>query len=172
MTLKAATIAAATSAILLAATGSAQAYDRDRCNTLFAEANVAKVEKFRASAGQVDFGDNPHMFGSPFGDAVVCWSVDGRVAVVGKVYADVKLGSETLSRARVIFTRSNGAQVRTTTDIIGGFGASATVNAISPTGNFNRVRVELYNGNVIDDSLTNPTPPPPPTLRWSKNFSR
>ena len=34
-----------------------------------------------------DFATIHHLFGHAFGDAVICWSPAGKVAVIGKLYA-------------------------------------------------------------------------------------
>src|SRR4051812_1017660 len=81
---------------LAALAGPAQAYDRSTCNAQFGAGNVAAVDYVHADngqAGEVDFGDGLHIGGAPTDNAVVCWSVNGKAAVVGRVYADASDGS-------------------------------------------------------------------------------
>jgi hypothetical protein len=124
----------------------ARAYDRNTCNDIFAFANVTSVDAFAIDGGAADFGDELHLFGAPHGTAVVCWAIDGRAAVQGRVYADDSHEAvEAIVKIR--FQRTNGNVTNITTRTVqghGGFPANKEVKKVSPVGNFNRVRIQLF----------------------------
>lgn len=126
--------------------GPSRAFDHGDCYIVFAAANVAKVASVKISAGKADFGDHAHLGGSPQGNAVICWSTDGRVAVKGNVFAD-DLRDPVTATVRIRFRRSNGSW---TTDFVrsavtqGFFPGSTLAYVVSPSGNFGRTRVRLY----------------------------
>ena len=123
----------------------AHAYDQITCNGIFASANVEKVEAFKVNGGDVDFGDDLHLVGSPQGDAVVCWSIDGRVAVKGKLYSDNSRDHQT-ARVEIRFRRTNGNVTGTTWRSLttqGGLVSSREVEKVSPEGRFKEVRIRL-----------------------------
>lgn len=128
----------------------AQAYDRGHCNWLFGAANVAGVDTVRVDGGAVDFGDGFHLGGWPQDNAVVCWSVDGRVALAGRVYADN--WRENISvYAKVSFYRGGVEGSVKTYGTTGKEGASAPVNRVSGAGNHSRVRIRLYKACWSED---------------------
>src|SRR5687767_7663339 len=59
----------------------ARAYDLNHCNQLLP---TSAVQTFSMIGGEARFGDD-----APFGEAVICWSPAGRVAVIGKLYASL-----------------------------------------------------------------------------------
>ncbi len=123
----------------------ASAFDRTDCNAMFGSANVARVQQFNIEAGRADFGDELHLFGAPQGKAVICWSLDGRVAVKGKLYADAGFNEFVEAGIRIRFRRTNGRLTGTTTRTVRtqGFLASRVVEVVSPAGRMNQVRIEL-----------------------------
>jgi hypothetical protein len=91
--------AVAAAAALMATTGSAHAYDGRSCQVAIL-GEVFEHDQFKMKTGSVDFGDGWHLWGSPLGDAVVCWGADGGgtgpgdeldvgdIVIKGKLYAD------------------------------------------------------------------------------------
>jgi hypothetical protein len=119
--------------------------NKDDCGRMFGSANVEKVETFKMTGGKVDFGDDPHLGGQPLSDAVVCWSIDGRVAVKGKLYSD-NFGDPQTAIVEIRFRRTNGQVTNPTTRSIstgGGWVGSREVEKVSPIGSFNEVRIRL-----------------------------
>jgi hypothetical protein len=118
--------------------------DRNDANQMFGSANVEKLETFRIRAGEVDFGDELHLLGDPQGTAIVCWSIDGRVAVKGRLYSD-NLRDPQTATVEIRFRRANGQVTNLTTRSITSQGglASRVVEKVSPVGNFNEVRIRL-----------------------------
>ena len=93
----------------------------------------------------MDFGDDLHLFTLPQGDAVVCWSIDGRVAVKGKLYSD-NSGEPQVATGEIRFRRTNGNVTETTRyDLAsqGGPVSSEEVEKVSPVGSFKEVRIRL-----------------------------
>lgn len=137
-------VAAAASAVLFAA--AAQAMDKGDCDRLFAAANVQRTDQFSLNRDGADFGDELHLGGAPLGTAVVCWSIDGRAAVRGRLYAHGRDATEAIVEIR--FRRTNGRFTNITRRSVstqgGLFPAGLTVEKVSPVGNFNRVRVQLF----------------------------
>lgn len=133
--------------VTLAGGERAQAFNHGDCYIVFAAANVAKVTPVRIDAGGADFGDHGHFLGAPQGNAVICWSTDGRVAVKGLVFADSFAGPLSAT-VRIRFRRSNGTWtsefVRSAATQGGPFPASTLAYVVSPQGNFRRVRVRLF----------------------------
>src|SRR4051812_19054287 len=126
--------------------GTARAYDQAACNEIFGIANVTPTEQFAIEGGAADFGDDPHWFGTPLGKAVACWATDGRVAIRGKLFAD-DFHEPVEAIAKIRFQRVNGTVSGTTTSTVqgaGGFPASVQITRISPPGNFNRARIQLF----------------------------
>lgn len=159
---------------LLVAAAPAAAFDQHDCYRQLGQLNVVSVQSFSIEAGEADFGDELHLFGSPQGDGVVCWSGDGRVAVIGKIYADnlcVPLQEcEPLeATVKIRFQRANGRVTNITRRSVlsqGGL-ASATVRKTSPNGQFDRVRIQLF-------TLTPPqlAVPPAASLVATREFRR
>jgi hypothetical protein len=114
----------------------AQAYDFGDCAYLFGAANVFRADQFYIDTGWgglVDFGDDPHLFGGPQGRAVVCWSIDGRVAIRGRVYADYDNphGENIEATAQITFFDARGARGTIICGITGHDAASAEIYAVT-----------------------------------------
>jgi hypothetical protein len=125
--------------------GAAQAYDDADCDRMFASANVQRVQSFAMEEGETDFGDDLHLFGAPLGRAVICWSIDGRAAVKGKLYSD-EFREPHQAIVEIRFRRTNGQPTNITTRSVstqGGFVGSREVEKVSPVGRFNEVRIQL-----------------------------
>lgn len=119
--------------------------DRADCDRKFGAANIARVEKFVISGGEVDFGDHAHIAGEPRGDAVICWLNDGRVAVLGKLFSDNFRDPQTAT-VEIRFRRRSGQVTNTTTRSInsqGGIVAWRDIEKLSPAGDFQEVRIRL-----------------------------
>jgi hypothetical protein len=160
------TVIAVAAGSLMSVVIPAQAFDRAHCNGLFGGANVARADTFSMNAGRVDFGDDLHVGGAPRGTAVVCWSIDGRMALTGKVYAD-SIGDNVMAIVSVRFRRNGVWSAEIVQSVFGNFAASKTMSIVSDVGNrVDRVRVRLLNGNVtaLGDG--------PDTLLATRNFQR
>lgn len=132
-------------AALVSGAGFASRYNKDDCALIFGSANVEKVKSFKIEAGKVDFGDDFHVFGSPQGKAVLCWSIDGRVAIKGKLYSDNFRDTQT-AHAEIAFRRTNGNWTQPFVYLAASQGlvvVSSRVEKVSPLGKFNKVRVRL-----------------------------
>lgn len=119
--------------------------DRNDANQMFGSANVEKVTEFKINGGAVDFGDELHVLGSPQGNAIVCWSIDGRVAVKGKLFSDNFRNPQT-AIIEIKFRHANGQFTNPTTRSLttqGGVVRSKLVEKVSPIGNFNEVSIRL-----------------------------
>jgi hypothetical protein len=130
---------------IVAWAGPARAYYYGDCYVVFAAANVAKVTPVRINAGGADFGDLLHIGGVPQGNAVICWSTDGRVAVKGLLFADNFRGPVS-STSRIKFRRSNGSwttEFPTVATTQGGWPGWTLAYVVSPPGDFRRVRIVL-----------------------------
>jgi hypothetical protein len=120
----------------------AKAFDAGTCNSIFYE--VQDVDRVRASAGSVDFGDGWHLNGSPTGDAVICWSNwAGEVAIKGRLYAD----TPTLITAAFDITYTFGSGRTETTEMLGFDGQNGESVGITRWKGccVNKVRIRLYN---------------------------
>ena len=124
--------------------------DRNDANQMFGSANVESVIQFKlpsdSSPGTVDFGDEPHLAGQPVGTAIICWALDGRVAVKGKLYSD-NLRDPQTATVEIRFRRTNGRATNPTTRRLntqGGWVSSKEVEKVSPFGSFNEVRIRLF----------------------------
>jgi hypothetical protein len=128
---------------LVCLSGPAQAYDEGDCDRHLGAANVVDVDRFKVSSGSVDFGDGLHLFGSPLGDAVVCWGGDGSFALKGRLYADsptrfalrADITFDQPGLVRKSFSGKNGENVF--------IGIIDTVDSSSPA--INRVTIRLIN---------------------------
>ena len=130
----------------------AQALDRAYCNGLFGGANIDSIDTFRIDAGKVDFGEDPHLAGQPRGTAVVCWSIDGRMALAGKVYADL-IRENVMAIVRIRFRRNGTWSADITELVFGNFAASNSVRFVTDVGNrVDRVRVRLFIGDTNGQS--------------------
>jgi len=119
--------------------------NRNDCDRIFGSANIEKVEIFMMNGGVVDFGDEPHLAGQPQGDAIICWSIDGRVAVIGKLYSDNFRDPQTAT-VEIRFRRTNGQVTNLTKRSLstqGGWVSSREVEKVSPVGSFKEVRIRL-----------------------------
>ena len=166
-----AVIAAIAAVVLLAP--QAGAYGTQVCVDLFAQANVAKAEKFRVLASSADFGDDPHLFGDPQGTAIVCWSTDGRVGIKGRLFSDGGIGGDAETAARITFFRANGPSTTLNVSSSGTGVNSRLVYTATPAGSWNRVRIRLYS---VEIQLLHPTDGsrPPPKYTWlrTRNLRR
>jgi hypothetical protein len=147
--------------------GAAHAFEPANCNDLSA-ATVSGFNVFKVDAGKADFGDFIHLFGAPQGNAVICWFSNGRVGVEGYVFADSLSGDPLVATAEIRFQRANG---HVTSVINIGIGTnmplvtSQLVKALSPQGNFNRIRIRLFTFLPLQPHL-------PSTLVFSRTFQR
>jgi hypothetical protein len=116
------------------------------------DANIEKLRPFKMNGGEVDFGDDLHLGGSPQGNAIVVWSIDGRVAIRGRLYSDTGFNEAQEAILEIQFRRTNGTFTRPTklTIYSQGFLQSKLVQKISPVGNFNQVSLELKRFVVTD----------------------
>ena len=151
--IRTATAALAAGAALMATTaGTAQAYDRGTCNSIYGAQNVDVADQFTIEtglAGNFDFGDDLHLFGEPRGTAVVCSTNDGRARLIGKGFPD---NGVTLvnPQVRVQFMGNNGVPAIT-------LFRGLTVN-VERTGNFASVRVTLFLGGAAIPGSTRTIP--------------
>ena len=150
----------------LTLTSLAEAFDGSSCNQLSAS-NVTRSDVFNADAGKADFGDDLHLFGAPMGTAVICWFANGRVGVLGKVYAD-SFTEPAVALAQIRFRRTNGQFVALAPIGIGTnipVVASRLVRTLSPQGNFNSVRLRLFTSDPLAQTQVN-------TLVFTRTFNR
>jgi len=132
----------------------AHAYDLNSCNQLLP---TSAVQRFSINGGGADFGDDGHFGGHPFGDAVICWSPAGRVAVIGKLYADLlclpfRPCDSVTATVKIRFQRTNGNWTGTTTRRIRSQGilASREIKKKSPSGSFKKVNIRLFTFQSTD----------------------
>jgi len=132
----------------------AHAYDLNSCNQLLP---TSAVQRFSMDGGGADFGDDAHFGGHPFGDAVICWSPAGRVAVIGKLYADVfcppfRPCDPLTATVKIKFQRANGNWTGTTTrtKLTQGNLASREIKKTSPSGSFKKVNIRLFTFQSTD----------------------
>jgi hypothetical protein len=135
---------------LAALASPAQAYDRSTCNAQFGAGNVASVDIVRQDNGQaneVDFGDGLHLGGEPLGNAVVCWSKNGKAAVVGRLYADASDGSARVSAQITYLNNGVASAYAPSWQVLGTFWvAEKEVKDVSPPNQFvDKVRIQLFN---------------------------
>jgi len=136
--------------------GVAYAYDERDCALMFGSANVEKVKKTSIDRSRVDFGDELHVGGVPQGHAVVCWSIDGRVGVKGKLYSD-NFNNPQTAAVWIRFRRTNGNWTNWTKrnlDTNGGWVAHREIEKASPLGRFNKVRIRLKQWTHTDLGTT------------------
>ena len=144
----AASLAAAISGMFLCSAPPAHAYDLNDCNRVV---DTFAIQQFSINGGGADFGDLPHLGGAPLGTAVVCWSPGGRVAVIGKLFADnlcvpFRECTPLTATLKIRFRRSNGqfSPTITLTVLSQGNLAFGEVKRVSSSGNFNRVNLRLF----------------------------
>jgi hypothetical protein len=144
-------VAFATALIALSVAGTAQAFDSNTCSDKFSVSGFTTVP-FYISAGKVDFGDHLHLNGIPRGNAVICWSGDGRVAMKGVVFSDpgIFFPDNQYATARVWFFDNNAGLWRdqgSFSTALSNSLQSRTVGGLdglnSDYGNFTRVRIRL-----------------------------
>ena len=82
-----AALAALAALVALSLAGTAQAFNSNDCRNKD-PATLQRTDSIKIDTGKVDLGDHAHLFGSPAGDAVICWSNDGRVGMKGIVFSD------------------------------------------------------------------------------------
>ena len=144
----AAPLAAAVSGLFLYSASPARAYDLNDCNRVLA---TFAIQQFSINGGGADFGDLPHLGGGPLGTAVICWSPGGRVAVIGKLFADdlclpFRDCTPLTATLKIRFRRTNGQFSPTVTLSLLSQGnlAFGEVKRRSSSGNFNRVNLRLF----------------------------
>jgi len=122
--------------------------DRNDANMMFGSANVEKVESFKISGGDVDFGDHLHLGGSPQGNAIIVWSIDGRAAVRGVLFSDNFKDPQTAT-IEIRFRRTNGQLTNVTRRSVTSQGGpmnsfyTKLVEKVSPRGQFDLVEIRL-----------------------------
>lgn len=124
---------------------------------MFTPSTVQKAQTFVINRDGADFGDHPHLFGAPQGQAVVCWSTNGRIGVKGVLFAD-DFREPVEAIVRIRFRRSTGAWTGVTTQRVSGNGgvvAFRPVTVVSPRGQFDRVQIRLQ--KFQDTALQNDT---------------
>jgi hypothetical protein len=140
-------VAFATALIALSVAGTAQAFDSNSCPL-----PVDRTDRFYIEAGKVDFGDHLHLNGVPRGDAVICWSGDGRVAMKGVVFSDpgIFFPDNQYATARIWFFddnaglwRSQGSFSTALSNSLQSRTVGGLDGVVSPAGNFTRVRIRL-----------------------------
>jgi hypothetical protein len=130
---------------LLSFVMSAQAYDLNSCNRVV---DTFAIQQFTVDTAQADLGDDLWV-GRPVGTAAICWSPGGRVAFVGKLYAQCPFLSECdnlVATAHIRFQRANGQFTRTTRWPVAAQGgvASREIKLLSPSGSFRGVNIRLF----------------------------
>jgi hypothetical protein len=147
--------------------GPAGAFSPGDCNDVSSSGTVSGFNTFNVDAGKADFGDHPHWGGAPRGDAVICWFSNGRVGVEGTLFADSLSGEPVSATAEVRYRRTNGQFVTRSFGIGTNISwvASGRVIDLSPSGNFDRVRIRLF--TFLPD-----TPNVPRVRVFSKTFLR
>jgi hypothetical protein len=135
--------------------GPAQAYDRSTCDQQIGASNVESVDTVRADhgqAGEVDFGDLLHLGGTPMGNAVVCWQKNGRVHVVGRLFADPSDGHAKVT-AKIDYFDSNGTAIDyfNTWEVTGTWWVAdrRVIDATPPGQVVNKVRIRLFNEGTL-----------------------
>lgn len=122
--------------------------DRNDANVMFGSANVEKVESFKINGGDVDFGDHLHLGGSPQGNAIIVWSIDGRAAVRGVLFSDNFRDPQTAT-IEIRFRRATGRFTNVTRRSVTSQGGPMNsfyvklVEKVSPAGQFNEVEIRL-----------------------------
>ena len=122
--------------------------DRNDANVMFGSANVEKVESFKINGGDVDFGDHLHLGGSPHGNAIIVWSIDGRAAVRGVLFSDNFRDPQTAT-IEIRFRRATGRFTNVTRRSVTSQGGPMNsfyvklVEKVSPAGQFNEVEIRL-----------------------------
>jgi hypothetical protein len=135
---------AATVGSLALLAGPAQAYDRGNCDRAFGAANVVDVDYIRKDNGTVDFGDILHLGGAPQGNAVVCWTAMGGVAVIGRVFADThNTGMVATATINYYENGDPGTPQYHSVSSPGYIVADKKIGEYIPSGAYNRVRIRL-----------------------------
>jgi len=140
----AAAVATLAVAATLAAATPAQAYSRSDCPS----GNVVDVDYLRVDTGSssVDYGDGPHMWGSPQNNAVICW-YSGRTQVVIRAKLFWDGGNETCAGLQYRLYDTSGTRLQ---KVDGGYscdtwGSNADWWIDSNEGrDFDRIRIALY----------------------------
>lgn len=152
LTMLAAVAAVALTALSLA--GAGQAFNSNDCQNMYS-LTLERTAPFYIEAGRVDFGDHMHIGGIPRGDAVICWSTDGRVGLKGVVFSDPGVSwnpPNQYATARIWFFDANAGIWRNqgSFDTPGGVQNSLQSRSVggldglrSPAGNFTQVRIRL-----------------------------
>jgi hypothetical protein len=141
----------------------ADGYDEFYCTVGRGDTQIRDIDYISFDSGwngKVDFGDDPHLFGAPRGNAVVCW-YEGRqeASVIGKVYWDAF--DSGCGSVRFDFFDTSGHHVSSSNNDTGG----DPVQVCSPDGGLrsvfvqqfatddnhklNRVRIRLYREGAL-----------------------
>jgi hypothetical protein len=149
-------VAFATALIALSVAGTAQAFNTDDCRQMYPLSLGSFVasgfDSVNIEAGKVDFGDHAHLFGTPSGNAIICWSSDGRVGMKGVVFSDpgVFHAERQYVTARIWFRDANAGLWRSQgsfSTVLSNSLQSKSVGGLdglrSDAGNFTRVRIRL-----------------------------
>jgi hypothetical protein len=153
---------------LLSLRASAHAYDINDCNRVV---DTFAIQQFSIEGGGVDFGDLPHLAGNPVGTAVVCWSPGGRVAIIGKLFADdlclpFQSCIPLTATATITFRRTNGQTSTITQRVLSqGNLAYGEIKRVSAPGNFNQVKVQLFHFQSTPLGSTGNVPGPVRTFQ-------
>jgi hypothetical protein len=145
--------------------------DKNDANVMFGSANVEKVKSFKIDGGEVDFGDHLHIGGSPQGNAIVVWSIDGRAAVRGVLFSDNFRDPQTAT-VEIRFRRANGQFTNWTRSSVSSQGGpmnsfyAKLVEKVSPTGRFDEVQIRLK--HTLPDTGLGPVT----TILATKTFKR
>lgn len=144
-------LAALVALIALSVAGTAQAFDSNTCGNIY-PATLERTDPINISAGKVDFGDHAHLFGRPAGNAVICWSTDGRVAIKGIVFSDPGFfhADNQYVTARIWFFdinaglwRNQGSFSTTLSNSLQSRSLGGLDGLRSPAGTFSAVRIRL-----------------------------
>jgi hypothetical protein len=113
---------------------------------------LQRTDPIKIDTGKVDFGDNAHLFGSPVGTAVICWSTDGRVGMEGRVFSDpgIFFPDNQYVTARISFFDINAGLWRNQGSFSTALSNSLQSRSMggldglrSPAGTFSAVRIQL-----------------------------
>lgn len=125
--------------------------DKSDANEIFGSANIENIVYFKLEKDHTDFGDFPHLGGAPIGDAIIVWSIDGRVAIKGVLFCD-SLVDPLRARIEIRFRRATGRFTNWTYRSVSRQDsllspASKLVEKVSPVDTFDQVHIRLYSFN-------------------------
>jgi hypothetical protein len=150
-------VATVVAGALVVTAPAARAYDQNTCQPGLR----ADVDQFRVDtggSGDVDFGDDAHIGGSPQGTAVVCWSTGGdSVSITGKLFWDSFDAGCAAADVTIIRTDGTGASYQGLYEKCSSGGLRSTVVQSSFFGtidNLDRVRLRLFRKETWQTSYT------------------